>query len=69
MNNRPKFDINRSESTPSCLPTDLDTTGFIDVTPLGAPWRKYYDPETGKTHDGAEYYRQAKEQLTKEGKA
>jgi len=56
------FEINRTESPPSCLPADLDKTNLIDATRVSDEWRRYYDTETGELHDGAAYYKQAQKQ-------
>lgn len=50
------YTIDLSLTPPSCLPSDLDTEGFIDITRIGDPWRRYLNPVTGKEHDGAVYY-------------
>jgi len=55
----PLFEVDRSRCPPSCFPTSLDKTSLVDITAVGDTWRKYMDKETGKVHDGAEYYRQA----------
>ena len=46
------------EAPPAFLPIDLDVSGMMDVTALGDAWRKYNDPNTGTTHDGADYHAQ-----------
>ena len=56
------FEIDRTESPPSCLPADLDKTNLIDATRVSDEWRRYYDTETGELHDGAAYYKQAQKQ-------
>lgn len=37
---------------------NLNTSGFIDITIPGDPWRVFLDPKTETIHDGREYYRQ-----------
>ena len=53
------YEINKSATPWTCFPEELDTSGFIDISTVGSPWGKFLDPETGKTHDCAEYYKRA----------
>ena len=46
-----------------CLPANIDDSEFVDITAAGDAFRKYFDPKTGKTHDGATYHKQMQEML------
>ncbi len=56
MSKQPKFTIDYSQNPPSCLPTDLDTGGLIDITRIGDGWRRYLDPRTNKEHICADHF-------------
>lgn len=43
---------------PACYPTAIDRTHWVDITPVGAPFKVFLDVSTGVTHDGAEYAKQ-----------
>lgn len=58
--NHALYEVDLSVSPPSCLPTGTDKTKLRDVTLVGDTWRRYLDLETGKVHDGAEYYEKSR---------
>lgn len=49
--------MDQSESPPSFLPNNVDTSNLIDITGIGDSFRRYLNPNTGEIHDGAEYYK------------
>lgn len=44
---------------PTFMPGTLDTSRMHDITTPADPYRVFYEPETGQTHRGADYARQA----------
>jgi hypothetical protein len=58
-----RWDCDTSDWPHSFLPANIDRTGWVDVTAIGDSWRKYLDPATGVTHDGAAYYARFQEEL------
>ena len=49
--------IDRTEDPPVCLPTSAPRERLLDITPVGAPWRIFVDPESNRRYDGAVYFR------------
>lgn len=57
--------VDHTLNPPSFMPASLDTTKMICITKLGDSWQVYFDPVTGKTHNCAEYRKQAEEEKKK----
>lgn len=62
---QPRWVMDVSIDPPSFLPAGLDRSGLLDITPIGALFRKYLHPESGKIHDGQVYHNQAQEDAQK----
>ena len=43
----------------ACLPDNLDTTDFVDITTSKDMWKVFYDPSTGKKHNCNDYYNES----------
>jgi len=53
------------DGIPSFLPIGINTDSLVDITRVGDCWRRFIDPNTGKVHDGAEYYKKYQEEMRK----
>lgn len=49
-----------STTPPTCLPKDVFSGELVDITAVGDSYRVFLDPQTGVTHDGAEYAEMAR---------
>lgn len=54
---------------PSCLPADLDVSGFQDITTIADAYRVWFDPRSGAVHRGQDYFNQMLKDATSVRKA